>query len=97
MSTPKRGRPALPPSQRHDVRLPVQVTRTERETLESAAAAQGLTASEYVRRAVAYCAATGVPLRHVTTGPLPPRVPLEDDVPPRPVPGCDVVLWRTHD
>jgi uncharacterized protein (DUF1778 family) len=63
----RRGRPALPAEQRRGRPEGVRWTPTEREILEDAAEAQGLDASEYVRRSVAYCAAQAVPLAEVIT------------------------------
>lgn len=66
----KRGRPALRAGEGKTERLHVLVTPLERDTLRTAAAAADVSEGEYVRRAVAYCVAAGVPLRHVTVGAL---------------------------
>ena len=67
----RRGRPEKPPEQVRSERVVMRVTGAEHRDIERWAAAQGLDVSEYVRRAVAYCVAAGVPLRHVTVGSLP--------------------------
>lgn len=54
------------------------MTAAERADVERYAAAQGLAVSEYLRRAAAYCGALAVPLRHVTAGPLPAGLEVEE-------------------
>lgn len=77
MSTGKRGRPRKPAGEVRDAPLPVRFSGLERATLRTAAAAADVSEGEYVRRAVAYCVAAGVPLRHVTVGALPHGVEVE--------------------
>lgn len=80
MSAPKRprGRPRTSPTgEARTQRMEALGTAAEVAHLAAAAEAQGLTSAEYVRRAVAYCAALRVPLRHVTVGPLPAGVVVE--------------------
>ena len=63
----RRGRPEKPPEQVRSERVVMRVTGAEHRDIERWAAAQGLDVSEYLRRAVAYCVAAGVPLETAWT------------------------------
>ena len=67
MSTTKRGpgRPRKTATEKMSATLLVRMPEAEKALLEGAASGVGLSAAEYVRRAVAYCAACKVPLAHV--------------------------------
>ncbi|MFZ5440441.1 MAG: hypothetical protein ACOZQL_10555 [Myxococcota bacterium] len=55
----------------------MRMHKKEKEELIAYAATQGLSASDYLRRAAAYCRALGVPLARVTVGPLPAGIEVE--------------------
>lgn len=67
MSTTKRGpgRPKKSAEEKLGARLEVRCSADEKRALEAAAEAAGLSTSDYLRRAGAYCHACRVPLAHL--------------------------------
>lgn len=75
MATKKKRGPGRPKGGgKLGARLELRSSTGEKEDIEAAARAAGLTANEWLRRAAGYCLAVKVPLQYVSVGPAADRV-----------------------